>query len=98
MKIVELGEDGCEIESSGNEMVPVRAKKVLVLAGARLLFYPTLFYNVVRNKMQAEFRWWDEVDPVNFLFFNFSFIYKYSFCFHGPIRTLIISNFIEKKV
>ncbi|KAJ4748915.1 dual specificity protein phosphatase family protein [Rhynchospora pubera] len=62
MKIVELGEDGSEIESSGKEMVPVRAKKVLVLAGARLLFYPTLFYNVVRNKMQAEFRWWDEVD------------------------------------
>ncbi|XP_078170536.1 phosphatidylglycerophosphate phosphatase PTPMT2-like [Carex rostrata] len=63
MKIIELGEDNCEIESSGGEMVSVKAKKVFVLAGARLLFYPTLLYNVVRNKAQAEFRWWDEVDP-----------------------------------
>lgn len=78
MKIIELGEDGCEIESSGSEMVQIRAKKVLVLAGARLLFYPTLFYNVVRNKMQAEFRWWDEVDQVKYLCLNFNFIYNYS--------------------
>nr|CAN61438.1 hypothetical protein VITISV_033771 [Vitis vinifera] len=34
----------------------------LVGAGARILFYPTLLYNVFRNKIQAEFRWWDEVD------------------------------------
>ncbi|RRT58531.1 hypothetical protein B296_00046532 [Ensete ventricosum] len=39
-----------------------RTKKALVGAGARILFYPTLVYNVVRNKMQAEFRWWDEID------------------------------------
>ncbi|MBA0616824.1 hypothetical protein E1A91_D11G028200v1 [Gossypium mustelinum] len=38
------------------------AKRVLVGAGARALFYPTLFYNVVRNKIQPEFRWWDRVD------------------------------------
>lgn len=38
------------------------AKMVLIGAGARALFYPTLLYNVVRNKMQAEFRWWDRVD------------------------------------
>ncbi|GER31172.1 FKBP-like peptidyl-prolyl cis-trans isomerasefamily protein [Striga asiatica] len=37
-------------------------KKVLVGAGARALFYPTLLYNVVRNKIQSEFRWWDKVD------------------------------------
>ncbi|KAH9607116.1 hypothetical protein KSS87_005045 [Heliosperma pusillum] len=37
-------------------------KMVLIGAGARVLFYPTLLYNVVRNKLQAEFRWWDPVD------------------------------------
>lgn len=37
-------------------------KRVLIGAGARALFYPTLLYNVVRNKFQAEFRWWDRVD------------------------------------
>lgn len=37
-------------------------KRVLVGAGARALFYPTLLYNVVRNKMQSEFRWWDRID------------------------------------
>lgn len=40
------------------------AKRVLIGAGARALFYPTLLYNVVRNKFQAEFRWWDHVDEV----------------------------------
>ncbi|KAK6248616.1 hypothetical protein QUC31_020181 [Theobroma cacao] len=38
------------------------AKRALVGAGARILFYPTLLYNVFRNKIQSEFRWWDEVD------------------------------------
>ncbi|XAR70491.1 Phosphoprotein phosphatase [Bertholletia excelsa] len=37
-------------------------KRVFVGAGARALFYPTLLYNVVRNKIQPEFRWWDWVD------------------------------------
>ncbi|KAI3444774.1 hypothetical protein Pfo_001439 [Paulownia fortunei] len=37
-------------------------KRLLVGAGARALFYPTLLYNVVRNKIQTEFRWWDRVD------------------------------------
>ncbi|XP_057518536.1 phosphatidylglycerophosphate phosphatase PTPMT2-like isoform X1 [Amaranthus tricolor] len=36
-------------------------KRVLVGAGARVLFYPTLFYNVFRNKFQSEFRWWDRI-------------------------------------
>ncbi|XP_062228068.1 phosphatidylglycerophosphate phosphatase PTPMT2-like [Phragmites australis] len=39
-----------------------KAKEAAVGAAARLLFYPTLLYNVVRSKVQAEFRWWDEVD------------------------------------
>ena len=39
-------------------------KRLLVGAGARALFYPTLLYNVVRNKIQSEFRWWDRVDEV----------------------------------
>ena len=48
------------------------AKRALVGAGARILFYPTLLYNVFRNKIQSEFRWWDEVDQVFIfvLFFN----------------------------
>ncbi|CAA2955415.1 putative dual specificity protein phosphatase DSP8 [Olea europaea var. sylvestris] len=42
--------------------VRVDAKRALVGAGARILFYPTLLYNVFRNKIQAEFRWWDQID------------------------------------
>ncbi|KAJ6804499.1 putative dual specificity protein phosphatase DSP8 [Iris pallida] len=38
------------------------AKRVVVGVGARFLFYPTLLYNVVRNKIQSEFRWWDRID------------------------------------
>ncbi|XP_008802507.2 phosphatidylglycerophosphate phosphatase PTPMT1 [Phoenix dactylifera] len=38
------------------------AKRAVVGVGARVLFYPTLLYNVLRNKIQSEFRWWDEVD------------------------------------
>jgi len=38
------------------------AKRAFVGAGARVLFYPTLLYNVVRNKLQPEFRWWDQID------------------------------------
>ncbi|XP_065859181.1 phosphatidylglycerophosphate phosphatase PTPMT2-like [Euphorbia lathyris] len=38
------------------------AKRVLVGVGARALFYPTLLYNILRNKIQSEFRWWDRVD------------------------------------
>lgn len=40
----------------------MKAKEAVVGAVARVLFYPTLLYNVVRSKVQAEFRWWDEVD------------------------------------
>jgi len=45
-----------------------KAKEAAVGAVARVLFYPTLLYNVVRSKAQAEFRWWDEVDQVNHRF------------------------------
>lgn len=61
-------EDLDDVESDGKEsvyrrqVVKVDAKMALVGAGARILFYPTLLYNVFRNKIQAEFRWWDEVD------------------------------------
>nr|DAD44552.1 TPA_asm: hypothetical protein HUJ06_002782 [Nelumbo nucifera] len=65
MKIKQLDDD---VESdnkdsvSPKQIVRVDAKRALVGAGARILFYPTLLYNVFRNKIQAEFRWWDEVD------------------------------------
>lgn len=55
-------EEGGSENCDENEVVPICAKRVLVGAGARILFYPTLLYNVIRNKIQAEFRWWDEVD------------------------------------
>ncbi|EEF50273.1 Protein-tyrosine phosphatase mitochondrial 1, mitochondrial precursor, putative [Ricinus communis] len=56
---VNRGRDN-KIRSSG--VVILDAKRVLVGAGARALFYPTLFYNVLRNKLQSEFHWWDRVD------------------------------------
>lgn len=56
-----LGE-GAEVGE--NSIGASDVKRVLVGAGARALFYPTLLYNVVRNKIQAEFRWWDWVDEV----------------------------------
>ncbi|KAJ6389211.1 hypothetical protein OIU77_027531 [Salix suchowensis] len=64
---VERGEEEKEIYAVGankknNEGVMAwNAKRVFIGAGARALFYPTLLYNVVRNKVQAEFRWWDRV-------------------------------------
>lgn len=66
MKIEELddAESVRDDDVSGRQIVRVDAKRALVGAGARILFYPTLLYNVLRNKMEAEFRWWDEVDQV----------------------------------
>ncbi|CAN8316490.1 unnamed protein product [Cochlearia groenlandica] len=54
--------DGCKeiIVSRGNVIV-MTTKRALVGVGARALFYPTLMYNVVRNKLESEFRWWDRV-------------------------------------
>ncbi|CAH9101919.1 unnamed protein product [Cuscuta epithymum] len=66
MRIEELDDSSdskCSVESDRSLMiVRVDAKRALVGAGARILFYPTLLYNVFRNKIQAEFRWWDQVD------------------------------------
>ncbi|KAG6658345.1 hypothetical protein I3843_04G144100 [Carya illinoinensis] len=64
MKIEELDdlENVRDDGFSGSQIVRVDAKRALVGAGARILFYPTLLYNVLRNKIEAEFRWWDEVD------------------------------------
>jgi hypothetical protein len=66
MKIEELDEVECggDDSVSGRQVVRVDAKRALVGAGARILFYPTLLYNVLRNKIESEFRWWDEVDQV----------------------------------
>ncbi|KAK6236404.1 hypothetical protein SCA6_011741 [Theobroma cacao] len=69
MKIEELDDVENDREKDGvygvKQLQIVRvddAKRALVGAGARILFYPTLLYNVFRNKIQSEFRWWDEVD------------------------------------
>ncbi|KAJ0106677.1 hypothetical protein Patl1_18430 [Pistacia atlantica] len=71
--VVESGEEETLNSCGQNVFLPVGSKikrgtivvsgtkRVLVGAGARALFYPTLLYNVVRNKFQAEFRWWDRV-------------------------------------
>ncbi|RCV06190.1 hypothetical protein SETIT_1G143600v2 [Setaria italica] len=65
MRIREL-RDGLEVEASGGgevvAVVRLKAKCALVGAGARFLLYPTLLYNVVRNRFEPEFRWWDSVD------------------------------------
>ncbi|CAI9101271.1 OLC1v1038554C1 [Oldenlandia corymbosa var. corymbosa] len=60
----QLGERG--VQACGDDVegtiIVWDAKRVLVGAGARALFYPTLLYNVVRNKIEPEFHWWDRVD------------------------------------
>uniref|UniRef100_A0A251UHL8 Putative phosphatidylglycerophosphatase and protein-tyrosine phosphatase 1 n=1 Tax=Helianthus annuus TaxID=4232 RepID=A0A251UHL8_HELAN len=48
-------------ESSGESGGLSDSKRVLVGAGARALFYPTLLYNVVRNRFEPDFRWWDQI-------------------------------------
>lgn len=73
MYIEELkeGEEGVEKQLFAADLcrssVVFYTKRVLVGGGARALFYPTLLYNVVRNKIQSEFRWWDRVDEFIFL-------------------------------
>lgn len=79
MKIVELedaGNDRGNEKIGSGQIVKVDAKRALVGAGARILFYPTLLYNVLRNKMEAEFRWWDEVDQVGWNFFVLILFYS----------------------
>ncbi|KAF9685429.1 hypothetical protein SADUNF_Sadunf03G0053700 [Salix dunnii] len=64
---VERGEEEkefCAVRANKKKnggVIAWNAKRVFIGAGARALFYPTLLYNVVRNKVQAEFRWWDRV-------------------------------------
>ncbi|XP_030513337.1 phosphatidylglycerophosphate phosphatase PTPMT1 [Rhodamnia argentea] len=54
--------DGEIVLGNGNEsVVPIHVKRAVIGAGARALFYPTLLYNVVRNRIQVEFRWWDRI-------------------------------------
>ena len=80
MKIVELEEAGNDRQNEkigSGQIVKVDAKRALVGAGARILFYPTLLYNVLRNKMEAEFRWWDEVDQVGWNFFVLILFYLF---------------------
>lgn len=57
--------DKAILVSRGNVIV-LTTKRALVGVGARALFYPTLIYNVVRNKLETEFRWWDRVAEVYF--------------------------------
>ena len=57
-------QQGVQEASGGGELVQLKAKHALVGAGARVLFYPTLLYNVLRNRFEADFRWWDRVDQV----------------------------------
>lgn len=88
MYIEELMEGGSEegekesvVDVCRNEVRLLDAKRVLVGVGARVLFYPTLLYNVVRNKIQSEFRWWDAVHQVNLLAFFQSFFIRKMYVF-----------------
>lgn len=83
MHIEELKEDGDpEIGELGGLAWKLGAvvdgnKRAVVGVGARFLFYPTLLYNVVRNKIQSEFHWWDKIDdvsPFNTVAFFFDYI------------------------
>ncbi|RLN22814.1 putative dual specificity protein phosphatase DSP8 [Panicum miliaceum] len=67
MRIRELG-DGDGVLAGQHEQEEeigrLKPKRALVGAGARVLFYPTLLYNVLRNRFEADFRWWDRVDQI----------------------------------
>ncbi|OVA14395.1 hypothetical protein BVC80_8555g12 [Macleaya cordata] len=71
---IEIPDSYSESESDSD------AKRALVGAAARILFYPTLMYNVARNKIEPEFHWWDEIDPVTYLHFTI-FIHPPYFCY-----------------
>lgn len=63
-------------ESCGDALVVSEAKRALTGAGARVLFYASLLYIVLRNRVQTEFWWWDRVDEV----LSFAMIRKFHFC------------------
>lgn len=73
-EVMEKEERSVEEEVSGDKKIVVSrgnvTKMALVGVGARALFYPTLVYNVVRNKVEAEFHWWDRVAQVYCLYVN----------------------------
>lgn len=60
--VIHDDDDDVRVFESDRKIVVWDTKRVLIGAGARVLFYPTLLYNVVRNKFQTEFRWWDRID------------------------------------
>ncbi|KAL5158703.1 putative dual specificity protein phosphatase DSP8 [Glycine soja] len=65
VNIEELDDGECsrdEEEKCQRQIVSIDAKRALVGAGAWILFYPTLLYNVLRNQIEVEFRWWDHID------------------------------------
>lgn len=68
MHLEELGDGepkGEEIEISNiSKLGLINPKRAAVGVGARMLFYPTLLYNVVRNRFEPQFNWWDQVDEV----------------------------------
>lgn len=95
MKIVQLEDAGTDQEKDicSGQIVKVDAKRALVGAGARILFYPTLLYNVLRNKMEAEFRWWDEVDQVDWISsFYFTFLLLIFLHSHQLLIQLLLSE------
>ncbi|XP_058085005.1 phosphatidylglycerophosphate phosphatase PTPMT2 [Magnolia sinica] len=57
-----IGDEESLTDVGSTEVVLLNAKRALIVVGGRILFYPTLLYNVVRNKIESEFRWWDFVD------------------------------------
>ncbi|KFK42580.1 hypothetical protein AALP_AA1G013900 [Arabis alpina] len=66
MHIEEVKEGEESLDQSGivsctSDLGDWNAKRLLVGAGGRALFYPTLLYNLLRNMIQSEFRWWDLV-------------------------------------
>jgi hypothetical protein len=73
----EDGTGGAAEEEEGAARAIVRAafdaKRAAVGVGARMLFYPTLVYNVVRNQFEPHFHWWDQVDEVGDFFSSFDF-------------------------
>ncbi|XP_042509074.1 phosphatidylglycerophosphate phosphatase PTPMT2-like [Macadamia integrifolia] len=59
---LETGDEASVADVPRRGIAFLDAKRSLIGVGGRALFYPTLLYNVVRNKIQSEFRWWDGVD------------------------------------
>ncbi|KAL6005095.1 Phosphatidylglycerophosphatase and protein-tyrosine phosphatase 1 [Asimina triloba] len=57
-----IGEEESSADVRITEVAFLNAKKALIVVGGRILFYPTLLYNVLRNKIESEFRWWDLID------------------------------------